>query len=818
MIMTRFELLKYIRAWVFCACCSLHTAVAAEPAISASDLPRTKPTPATKALSTFELRPGIRLELAAAEPLVVDPIAMCFDEDSRLFVIEMRDYSERRDERLGRIRILEDTNGDGRMDKSTVFAEDLPWPTALIWYNGGLFVGATPDILYLKDTDNDGKADKHDVIFTGFGSGVARLNVQALLNSFTWGLDNRIHGANGGNRGTIRTVARPDAPPLELGNTDFSFDPRTFEIRRENGGGQYGLTFDSAGRKFICSNSAHIRQVMYDYASVLPDMRYPLPSPALDIPVDGANAPVYRISPEEPWRVIRTKWRVAGMVPGPIEGGGRASGYFTSATGITIYRGTALGPDYLGDAFIADVGSNLIHRKKIRPNGVPFLAERAADEQKSEFIASRDLWFRPVAFANAPDGALYIADMYREVIEHPWSIPENMKKLIDLNSGNDRGRIYRVVSTDFTQPKLPKLSDASTEQLVELLSHPNGWHCDTAARLIYERHVHLPLGDDARKTQRTTELLRQKLRSDSMHGQLYALYALATISAGWGTLSGDDLGVALRSEFPEVREAAVRTMPKYWRLETAAEFPRLADDPSPRVRYHFTWALAGLNPELPDWQGKVNKPALLRRLLANATGVWEKHAVYAAISRDSSLKKEFPEAFARRPVQASPEPPKSNVLKLPATTVTRAEAVKQYTAALNLKGDASKGRTIYQERCASCHRLFGQGNPVGPDLESVRTAGAEATLINILDPNREVQPRYATQEVNTRDGEQITGILANDAPNGLTLRLANEAEMFIPRSDIRSTRTSGTSLMPEGLEAGLTAQDVANLLSYINSQ
>ena len=173
--------------------------LAAEPEPDPRDLPRIPPTEPDKALSTFRIKPGFRIELVAAEPLVVDPIAMSFDENGRLYVVEMRDYSERRDEHLGRIRLLEDTDGDGRFDKSTVFADNLPWPTAVICYGGGVFVGATPDILFCKDTNGDGVADVRDVVFSGFGEGVARLNVQQLFNSLTWGLDNRIHGASGGN-------------------------------------------------------------------------------------------------------------------------------------------------------------------------------------------------------------------------------------------------------------------------------------------------------------------------------------------------------------------------------------------------------------------------------------------------------------------------------------------------------------------------------------------------------------------------------------------------------------------------------------------
>src|SRR5256885_8452615 len=188
--------------------------IAAEPEVSETDLPRVPPTEPDKALPTFQIKKGFRLELAPAEPLVVDPIAMAFDEDGRLFVVEMRDYPERRNERphLGRIRMLTDTDGDGRFDKSAVYVDNLPWPTAVICWKGGIFVGATPDILYCQDTNGDGVADVREVVFTGLGSDYApyevnKLNVQALFNGFTWGLDNRIHCANGGVGGRVHFVA-----------------------------------------------------------------------------------------------------------------------------------------------------------------------------------------------------------------------------------------------------------------------------------------------------------------------------------------------------------------------------------------------------------------------------------------------------------------------------------------------------------------------------------------------------------------------------------------------------------------------------------
>lgn len=748
---------------------------AAEPEATSADLPRVPPREPAEALKSFALRPGLRIELAASEPLVVDPIAMSFDENGRLFVIEMRDYSERRDERLGRVRLLEDTDGDGRMDKSTIYAENLPWPTALLCYGGGVFVGSTPDIFYFKDTDGDGKADESRLVFSGFGATVQRLNVQALLNSFTWGLDNRIHGASGGNGGIVRCPDHPDRPPVELRNSDFSFDPRTLEFRLENGGGQYGMTFDNFGRKFVCSNSAHIRQVMYERDWVLPNMTHALPSPALDIPVDGPAGPVFRTSPDEPWRVLRTKWRLAGLVPGPIESG-KPSGFFTSATGLTIYRGDAI-PELAGDAIVADVGSNLVHRKKLRPNGAAFAAERAPDEKDREFLTSTDLWFRPVSFANGPDGALYLADMYREVIEHPWSIPETIKQHLDLNSGNDRGRIYRIVPEGFKQPKPPKLGELNTPNLVKLLAHPNGWHRDTAARLLYER-------------QDTNALPFLTAKTDSALASLHALHALRSL--GQTNLVVEALTFGLRSQKTDVLEALLR-------LAIASGFSsalpqQLAENPSPAIRALYAWALARQDPT------SSAKKAHLEKMLAGASDSWERHAIQAALSVDPKARTETA-ALRAQPAMTRP--------------VSRQKVIDEFRGAIDLKGDARKGAAIFEERCASCHRIAGRGNAVGPDIESVRSAGRETVLSNILDPNREVQLRYLAYEITLRDGESISGILSHESANGLTLLQANGSPVFVPRGQVDAFRATGLSLMPEGLEAGLSPQDVADLLTHL---
>ena len=957
-------------------------ALAAEPEADVGDLPRVPATEPDKALTAFKVKPGFRVELAAAEPNVRDPVALSFDEYGRMYVVEMRDYSERRDERLGEVRLLEDTDNDGRFEKSTVFADGLPWPTAVICYGGGVFVATTPDILFLRDTNGDGKADERRVVFTGFGKGVERLNVQALPNSFNWTLDNRIHGATGPNGGQVTTPNAPQIAPMELRGRDFSFDPRKFDFRAETGGSQHGLTFDNHGRKFVCNNSSHIQTLMYEERYAARNTVYSLPRALVDIAADGGAAPVYRISPDEPWRVIRTQWRVAGKVPGPIEGGGRASGYFTSATGVTIYRGDGYGPEFAGDAFIGDCGSNLVHRKKIRARGLELIAERPHDEQKAEFLASSDNWFRPVQFANAPDGCLYVLDMYREVIEHPWSLPPGIKKHLDLNSGNDRGRIYRIVPENFKRRPAPDLGRASTTGLVETLAHPNGWHRDTAARLLFER-----------QDKSAIDPLRTMLKSSTNElARLHAGYALAGITG----VRRVDLVSALDDASPIVREHGIRLCERFNFHPGESALARLADDPDARVRYQLAWSLGSFpdaariasrllrrDPgdawmraavlssldtpvskqtwasivyegvsDLPDaplaelakligalnqrtgivhvlkmaGKGDDRSFALVRALGSGlrASGktlhepggdifgeVADRAAQVAAdATHNPTLRVEAIEvlAFADYAAAATALTPllRTNTApevqgaairtlaqfrerdlagtllpfwtQLPArarndafnalitrakwvaplldalaagrvdksgftaqqvqalvnhsdpaiyrraqelfsvtTNSEREQIIQKLMPATRMQGDAAAGRKTYSERCATCHRLGSEGNAVGPDIVAMKTSGKEKLLVNIVDPNREVAPNLQTYSVETTDSETITGLLLKDSGGSVTLTIGGGSEITLIRAQVRKLTPQGKSLMPEGLEEGLTIKQVADLLEFLSA-
>lgn len=551
------------------------------------ELPSVAPTEPADAITTFNVLEGYQIELVASEPLVTDPIAMSFDEKGRLYVIEMRGYSEHGGDSLGRIRLLEDTNHDGKFDKSTLFCEQLSWPTAITCFEGGVFVGAAPHIYYLKDNDGDGVSDQKEVLFSGFG----RSNVQGLMNTFRWGPDNRIHGATSSSGAKIKLN---DGSTVTLRGRDFSFDPKSVlnsklkKIRPESGGGQHGWDFDRFGNKFVCSNSDHVQWVTYpeSYLSGNPFIS-PLPT-RKSIAADGPQAEVFRASPVEPWRIVRTRLRVQKIVGGPVEGGGRAAGYFTGSTGLTLFEGTAWPAGDYGNAIVADVGSNLIHRKKLTRSGIEFVANRI--DPKTEFVTSKDIWFRPVQFENGPEGALYVADMYREVIEHPKSLPPVIKKHLDLNRGRDRGRIYRIVKKDFRQPEHQDLSSQSTAELVEQLRSPNKWNRVTASRLLYQRK-------DPAKSELLRSSLGELLRR-SHAGQFEdfegAIIATARGLFSNGPMTEEDLIQLLNARSPNVRKVAMELSESMADKSTAKLTNRLysmAGDPNPVVRFQLALSI-----------------------------------------------------------------------------------------------------------------------------------------------------------------------------------------------------------------------------------
>ncbi len=540
--------------------------------------------------ATFHLPKGFEIDLVAAEPDVIDPVAMAFDEDGRIFVAEMRGYPNggvaTGHITSGRIKVLEDSDGDGVYETSRVYAEGLRFPTGVQPWRGGLIVANAPDILYFEDSDGDGKADRQRVLYTGFNLA----NIQQIVNSLQWGLDNWVYGVAGSDGGTVRAPEKPDMPPLTLRARGIRFHPESpGSLEATSGGGQYGLAPDEWQHWFTATNSQHLRHI------VLPD-HYLRRNPALavsavtlDIPDHGAACKVHRISPFEAWRVERTTRRKEGkggydprhfaateLVPG---------GYITSACSPVVYAAAGFPQAYRGNVFVCDPANNLIHRDVLSDNGATFTAKRAAEEEKCEFLASTDNWFRPVHLTLGPDGALYVLDFYREVIETPLSLPDDIKRKLNLQS-RGRGRIWRIRVAD--QPlRKPLLRKASTQALVEHLNDGNLWWRLTAQRLLIQR-----------QDRSAVRWLRDYAHtSKSAPGRAHALWTLHGLKA----LTAEDIEQALQDPVPGVREQALRLAEEHLTnsAKLRAAVAGLADDPSPRVRFQlaFTLGAAG-SPEI----------------------------------------------------------------------------------------------------------------------------------------------------------------------------------------------------------------------------
>jgi putative membrane-bound dehydrogenase-like protein len=555
----------------------------------ASELPRVLPKTPAESLKALRVHSGFRVELVAAEPLLASPVALDFDEDGRLYVVEYPEYNQyasKQPQGHGRVRLLEDTHGDGVYDKSTIFLDNLDSPTAVCCYDGGVFVGAAPNILYAKDTDGDGKADVRRVVYTGFARDASG---DAMFNSFRWLLDNRIHVQTSWSGGAVRHVARsPDRAtekPVSVRGQLFVFDPRTEKFEVTSGGGQHGLSMDDWGRLFVCTNSQPVQQIMYDGRYLARNPYLEAPAAAVSIGPGGYTSKVFRISPNEPWRVLRTRMRTTGVALPNTSEGAEPSGYFTSASGVTVYRGDAWPAEYRGDVFVGEVANNLLYHAHLVPNGVGLSALRA--DRNVEFLASTDIWSRPVQMANGPDGTLYVVDMYRNLIEGAAFLPPAIVKHLDVSGGFDKGRLYRIVPEGFHRRRTPRLGKATTAELVALLEHANGWHRDTASRLLYQRQDRAAVAP----------LRRLAAGSRSPLGRMHALYALDGLKA----LDADMVLHGLRDPDAHVREHALRLAEQFaFDPEVRAQLVRMTDDPVLGVRYQLAFSLGAVPGDLPN--------------------------------------------------------------------------------------------------------------------------------------------------------------------------------------------------------------------------
>ena len=942
------------------------------------------------------IHPAFEVQIVATEPLIRDPAAIDIDEIGRMYVCELPEYNayaatDNPNEK-GAVKRLVDTNGDGRYDKATLFVKDIDYPTAIICWDNGVFIGSAPDIFYCKDTNGDGIADIRKKILTGFGSDLAG---EAHLNSFRWGVDNRIHISTNLSGGNVRLANATQSTAVSTRGRGIILDPRDlsgFELT--SGAGQHGMSMDNWGRKFVCSNSVPAQMLMLDDRYLARNPYLASPNLAVDIAPDGKHTELFRISPAEPWRELRTMLRRTKQFRGSDEGG-KPFGFFTGATGITIYRGDAWPEQFHGNLIVGDVANNLIYRAILKPKGLELVAQRA--DVGKEFIASRDLWFRPVQFANAPDGTLYAIDISRELIEGAAFLPPEFMKYLDPLSGSKQGRIYRIAPRDFSTPPTPNLGELTTPELVSLLDHTNGWHRDTASRLIYQRQ-------DSSAVSGLRQLVQY---GETAAGRFTALYALQGLAA----LDESSVLAALMDSAAIVRVHALRVSESLASQSVAItnHLSNMTTDLNIQVRYQLAFSLGAV-------QGQTRNQALTQLVLSNHQNKWLSVAISSSLfqgagfvfqklstedaflksttgqqfiltlatqigtrqradelaavlqslnniqQRDTTLAPKIMEALVKNIAgeqrtkllattgenaamvlqqliveslsiaQSSKESPekraaairslqlatfddsKSIMLKLlkltepfevraavietlgfythnqaaeilitnwrslspslrsraaetllsranwvtlfldavEAGSIARGEidpariqllkahpdkniaqrvaqiflsspsgarlaVIKEYQSSLSTKGDISQGKEIFKKVCSACHRLENVGTSVGADLNGIRNRGLPAVMLNILDPNREVKPKYLTYVLVDVKGRSTTGMITAENANSITLQKPDGTSTTILRTEMEVLQSTGLSFMPEGLEKQVNKQQMADLLSYLNA-
>ena len=911
------------------------------------------PLEPAEGLASFAVGSGLRLELVASEPLVADPIAVDWGPDGKLWVVEMADYPLGIDGKStpgGRVRFLTDSDADGDYDTSTVFLKDIAFPTSVKAWRGGVLVVSAPEIFYAEDRDGDGVADHRETLFKGFREG----NQQHRVNGLVWSLDNRLVLANGDSGGSVESVKTGEK--VELGGYDLAIDPDSGEMQLLTGRTQYGRVRDDAGNWFGCNNSRPLFHFVLPGEALKRNPHVVYPPSVVQVPEDPHAPRVYPVSEQ------------ALRYNDPF-----ARSRITSACGIGVQRDPRLGEAFSGDVFVCEPVHNLVHRIELHAEGATFVGRRAKAEAESEILASSDAWSRPVSARTGPDGAMWIVDMYRFVIEHPEWIPEEWQKVLELRAGADRGRIYRLVSDQTAKSAVaPDLSQLAPADLVAALANDNGWQRDMIHQMLWWRL------DEP-------EISAAIAAADFKDHSLARMHRLSLHPA--------DAVAALQDSDPGVRRRALQIVPDpslevatdddaQVRLEFAFALGRkdvgsagvgkrlaelaneYSDDPHliaavmSSVIPHFAEFAAALDPAMasselrramfetaigigqfsavrellmhdPDGAfsellsvldrrkipfdklaGKVNaqtatllnsclsridvarenlkhpaeelekriaavnlvgragrdRDADRQLLMGRLTTAEPTELQLAVVDRLAAMRyyrdllevvpKSLPEV-QRRIVALGLENAEAAQLLLEfleskqlsaanlsalqrdrlrayphggvrsraralfgdadADLAKRDEVVEAFQPVLKLKGDAEAGKLVFAQACVVCHQLDGAGQAIGADLAALSDKSAAALLVGILDPNRAVEDKYVLYTIETTDGGVLAGLLQEETGAGVRVALLDGQITTVLRSDIVAVKSTGRSLMPEGLEAAITHQQMADLIAYLQT-
>lgn len=868
-----------------------------------------KPRTPEESAAAFKLPAGIRMEVVASEPLLASPSGICWDERGRMFVSELHGYNlagqldieelnksgmldtqVRRVQAdvkfkaaadkgtFGVVKMLSDTDGDGRMDKATVFADGLPPVYGLVPARGGIIVACAPHIMFLADRDGDGKAEVREILFTGFGTG----ELERGINAPQWGADGWIYFGRGWPGGPI--TGPKLAQPVTLPGSDFRIRADGSAIEPVTGQTHtFGFTFTEAGDRFTVTtrNSFFVAPLPWRYLVRNPDAA----ASALQVATGDGRA--YSISKPHPWRQRRADDPAYSKYYRDRYGAAESepNGWFTSACGPLLYQDSAL-PGLRGHYFICEPSGNLIHRSLIEVDGSALKLRRAPGEEQSEFAATADQWSHPMHLLHGPDGAIWVVDYYREIIEDYSAIPRHLQQQYGLYAGHDRGRIYRLTHEQKAPTPAADMSKLDASGLARECASPLLWRRQTAQRLLVER-----------SEKSAAPVLRELLASQKAEP--------STLIAALRTL--DQIGVATPADLrpfvshvaPGVRVHALQIADRWFAtdegrglldatvnaaaaeqdgrvlIQFALSFGESRDPRAfamlarfARERLNVRWMESAILSSLHRRGGEM-LAELLREPGGSATLLNALTKAIAASRDEVELARTLNLLAPARPeTQAAvldglargrknaPRKPladksaRASLARLAASPVAAVRAAtrafedtfvpavtegetftgpavaatievndatfRKFTAALAGPRDAKRGHEVFNLACATCHVIGKEGHEFGPDLLGELGVAEETLVRHILLPNERIRPGYETTVVDTRDGASVVGLLKDDGATSLTLAQPNGVEQVLLRKDVAGVRRVAGSLMPSFVEA-LTPGDLASLLTWLRS-
>ena len=802
-----------------------------------------KPLTPEDSIKTFRLESkDLRVSVVASEPQVIDPVAMCFDDWGRLFVVESRGYPnpgrEMPESRLGLVVRLEDLDGDGVFEKRTTFADDFTFPNGILPYKKGFFVTDAPDIYYLEDTDDDGVADKREIILTGFFTNSS--SEQLRVASPVLGPDGWIYLTSGLTGGKVTSPKHPNRPAVEGNRNDWRFHPETLVIESISGTGQFGQAFDHLGRRFVCDNRHPIRWVVFSKAELSLNSNYPGTQPMMDLAEAGSATPLYPLSPDTTAASFHTKLMH-----------NLHAGTFTSCSGLAYYDGKAL-PNHRGNFFICEPAQNLVHSRSVVETKDSFSSKASAEGR--EFLASPDQWFRPVFAMTGPDGALYLCDMYRKYLDHPNYLPKEAAAKLDFDAGKQHGRIWKLTSKSKARPKtlqketgvtksirIVRESKGDLNTIVKLAetSGTNPWFraaafhsipgkaqnllqkCTDKTPPIFIEEVARIAGNETKGglAALVEELLQSKKQLSAPHRFALVLGAgqASSLSSQLSKEAKDIMQNPKNST--EDRLYALRILP-----------PKEA---SFLLQFVHSKEVAGIRDAAIREVAAKGDAAVTRELLARRSGMGPESAntiidalsrkpanhpmLLTAIEEGSLPLHAVPISQRRRFTNNAKVKERATKLFQADEASDRMKIYEQNKSILGVAGNRSAGEQVYRKVCANCHRIGAIGYDVGPDLTGLKNQPAEALLLHILVPNREVYPTFTLYSAETKSGESFAGIMSEENDTAITLVMPLGQKQTILRKDLKSLLASPLSLMPDGLEKTMTKEELRDLMTFLRN-